>query len=410
MGTEYSEVTLDQLRSFIGLFVLILLAWLLSSHKKEIRNMKGLILTALLLQFLLGFLILWSPAGKYFFSAANSVVSKVLSFSDQGAAMIFGENFREHYFAFSVLPTIIFMSALMSVLFHLGIIQKVVNGMAWVIIRFMKVSGAEALAACANVFVGQTEAPLVVKPYIAKMTSSELMCLMVGGMANIAGGVMAAYVSFGADAGHLLASSLISAPACLLISKIILPELGQPETLGKATQILPSEQSNVLEAACTGATEGLSLALNVAAMLLVFVALTGLVNEAFSLLPAVQGQPLSVERILGWLFAPLAYFIGVDVKDVWAVGQLLGKKMFLNEFIAYLDLKELKGVLSERSFTLSTYALCGFANFSSIAIQIGGIGHLVPSRRKEIAHLGIKAMLGGTLATLMTACIAGILI
>lgn len=399
---------MERLISLSGLVVIIFLAWLLSNRKSKL-NLK-LILSGVALQFVFGLLILKTTPGNYFFRAANEFVTKVISFSDAGAAMVFGEGFQEHFFAFSVLPTIIFVSAFFSVMFYFGIIQKIVEFFAIIMVRVMNVSGSESLAASANIFVGQTEAPLVIKPYLATMTRSELMCLMVGGMANIAGGVMAAYVSFGADAGHLLAASIMSAPACMIISKIMLPETEVSPTKGKVIIKIEKQGENVLDAACMGASDGLKLALNVAAMLIAFVAFTAFLNYTLTFLPDVAGTPLTFERILGWVFAPIAFICGVDFKDIWSVGTLLGKKMFLNEFIAYLDLKTLKGVISERSFTIATYALCGFANFSSIAIQIGGIGELVPSRRKDLAQLGFKAMLGGTLATLMTATIAGILL
>lgn len=399
---------MERLISLSGLVVIIFLAWLLSNRKSK-PNLK-LILSGVALQFIFGLLILKTTPGHYFFSAANEFVTKVISFSDAGAAMVFGEGFQEHFFAFSVLPTIIFVSAFFSVMFYFGIIQKIVEFFAIIMVKVMNVSGSESLAASANIFVGQTEAPLVIKPYLASMTRSELMCLMVGGMANIAGGVMAAYVSFGADAGHLLAASIMSAPACMIISKIMLPETEVSPTKGKVIIKIEKQGENVLDAACMGASDGLKLALNVAAMLIAFVAFTAFLNYTLTFLPDVAGSALTFERILGWVFAPIAFICGVDFNDIWSVGTLLGKKMFLNEFIAYLDLKTLKGVISERSFTIATYALCGFANFSSIAIQIGGIGELVPSRRKDLAQLGFKAMLGGTLATLMTATIAGILL
>lgn len=399
---------MERLISLVGLLVLMLFAWLMSSDRKHINYRT--IIAGVLIQMTLGVLILKTTGGAYFFQAANVFVSKILSFSDAGAAMIFGEGFREHYFAFSVLPTVIFMSALMSVMFYLGVIQHIVKWLAVLMVKLMDVSGAESLAASVNIFVGQTEAPLVIKPYIASMTKSELMCVMVGGFANIAGGVMAAYVSFGADAGHLLASSIISAPASILIAKIMLPEREKSVTKGKVSIDIEKSGENVLEAACIGASDGLKLALNVAAMLIAFVAFTAMLNYGLELLPDFNGAPLSFERILGWGFAPIAFIIGVPMQDALAVGTLLGKKMFLNEFIAYMDLKDLKDVLTPRGFTLATYALCGFSNFSSIAIQIGGIGELVPSRKKDLAKLGFKAMLGGTLATLMTATIAGILL
>lgn len=384
------------------------LAWLLSADKKKLQF--RLITTGVLLQFIFAVLILKTTPGLAFFSAAREFITKLVGFSDQGAAMIFGDGFREHFFAFSVLPTIIFVSSFMAVLFYFGIIQKVVQFLAWIMMKIMNISGAESLSASANVFMGQTEAPLVIKPYIATMTNSELMAMMTGGMATVAGGVLAAYVSFGADAGHLLAASIMSAPASLVIAKIIFPETKKPKTLGQVKVDIPIEDENVFDAACRGASEGLKLAANVAAMLIAFIALAALLNYFFGFLPDVAGEPLKIERILGWLFSPVAFMLGVTADDMFHVGNLLGKKMFLNEFVAYIDLKDLKGVISERSFIIATYALCGFANFSSIAIQIGGIGELVPERRKDLAKLGFKAMLGGTLAALMTACIAGILI
>lgn len=399
---------MERLISIVGLLFLLFVAWLLSSDKKHVNYRT--VVAGVLIQFMLGVLILKTTAGAYFFEAANVFITKILSFSDLGAEMIFGQDFREHYFAFSVLPTIIFMSALMSVMFYLGIIQSIVKWLAVLMVKLMDVSGAESLAASVNIFVGQTEAPLVVKPYIESMTKSELMCLMVGGMANIAGGVMAAYVGFGADAGHLLAASIISAPASILVAKIMLPEREVSVTKGEVKIEIEKAGENVLEAACIGAADGLKLALNVAAMLIAFVAFTAMLNYGLGLLPEVNGEPLTFERILGWCFSPVAFLIGIPWSDALAVGTLLGKKMFLNEFLAYMDLEKLKGVLSDRGFTLATYALCGFSNFSSIAIQIGGIGELVPSRKKDLARLGLKAMFGGTIATLMTATVAGILL
>jgi len=399
---------LERLVSFFGIFVLIGIAWLFSTNRKAVKL--KIVITGVLFQVVLGFLILWTPPGKFVFEVAKEFITKIISFSDAGATLVFGEGFREHFFAFSVLPTIIFVSSLMSILFYWGWIQKVVQVMATLMMKVMDVSGAESLAASANVFVGQTEAPLVVKPYIASMTNSELMALMTGGMATIAGGVMAAYVSFGADPGHLLAASIMSAPASLLVAKVLVPETEVSKTKGVVKIDIPIDDANVLDAACRGASEGLKLALNVGAMLIAFVALAALINYGLSFIPLIAGAPLTVERILGWAFAPIAWVIGVPSQDISAVGSLLGKKMFLNEFVAYLDLKEMKGVISDRSFIISTYALCGFANFSSIAIQIGGIGSLVPERRKDLAIYGLRAMIGGTIAALMTATIAGILI
>jgi len=396
------------LTSLIGLFVLLFFAWLMSNNKKKINY--RLVASGLILQFIFALLVLKTAPGRWFFSAANDAVTKLLSFSDAGAAMIFGEGFKEHFFAFSVLPTIIFVSALFSVLFYIGVIQYVIKWLAYVMVKVMDVSGAESLSVCADIFVGQTEAPLVVKPYIPTMTRTEIMSMMIGGMASIAGGVMAAYVSFGVDAGHLLAASIMSAPAALIIANILMPETEVSLTKGTVKIQLEKSAENVLDAACTGAGDGLKLALNVGAMLIAFIALTAMANYFFSFLPAVGGMPMSIERVLGWIFAPIAYIVGVDFKDIGAVGTLIGQKMLINEFVAYLSLKDLKDVISERSFTIATYALCGFANFSSIAIQIGGTGSLVPSRRADIAKLGFKAMIGATIATLMTATFAGMLL
>jgi CNT family concentrative nucleoside transporter len=393
--------------SIVGLVVLMFLAWLISSDKKNMNF--RLILTGVGLQIVFAVLILWTTPGKLVFEAARVFVAKAISFSDAGAAFVFGPEHKQFFFAFSVLPTIIFVSAVMAVLFHLGVMQRIVKVMAKIMVKVMDVSGSESLAASANVFVGQTEAPLVIKPYLKTMTNSELMAMMTGGMATVAGGVMAAYASMGADAGHLLAASIMSAPASLVIAKIILPEGDESPTKGAVHVDIPKQDANVLDAACRGGAEGLHLALNVGAMLIAFIALVGLVNWSISWIQ-VGGQALTLEQILGWVFSPLAFIMGIESKDILTVGGLLGQKTILNEFVAYLSLIDAKEVISERSFNITTYALCGFANFSSIAIQIGGIGALVPSRRKDFAKIGLKAMIGGTLAAFMTATIAGILI
>lgn len=266
------------------------------------------------------------------------------------------------------------------------------------------------MCASANVFVGMTEAPLVVRPYLATMTRSELMAMMSAGMATIAGGVMAAYAGMGADAGHLLAASLMSAPAALVVAKIMVPELEESPTKGEVRVEVKRRDTNIFDAACRGAAEGLTLALNVGAMLIAFIALIALINWPLSQLPPVAGAPLSLERILGWGLAPLAWLMGIEWKDACAVGMLMGKKTIFNEFLAYEDLVTMKDQLSPRSFTLATYALCGFANFGSMAILIGGIGGLVPSRRQDIARYGLRALIAGTLAVFMTACVAGVLL
>ncbi len=401
--------------SAFGLFVMIGLAWLMSSHRRRVNwQLVGM---GLLLQFAFAWLTLKTAPGRMTFDAMGLLFTKVLDFVDKGSSFIFGENFRSIYFAFKVLPTIIFFSSLMSVLYYLGVMQRIVQVMAWVMQRTMLTSGAESLSAAANIFVGQTEAPLVIRPYVARMTNSELMAIMVGGFATIAGGVLAAYVGMGIDAGHLMTASVISAPAGLLIAKVLQPEVDLPETLGHAETNLPQTNSNVIEAAADGATEGLKLALNVAAMLIAFLGLIAMLDWMLASLGSFYfGQTWSFSKLLGYLFSPLAWLIGVPREDCVRVGELLGIRMATNEFVAYQQLSEwmrdpsLGVSLTERSRVLLTYALCGFANFGSIGIQIGGIGALAPERRGDLARLGLRAMLGGTLACLMTACVAGVLL
>lgn len=366
-----------------------------------------------------------------FFGMTRDIVAAILGFSDQGAKFIFGDGFQEHFFAFSVLPTIIFVSSLTAVLFHLGVLQAVVRFLAKIMVKLLDVSGSESLAASANVFVGQTEAPLIIKPYLPTMTQSELMAMMTGGMATVAGGVMAAYAGLGADPGHLLTASVMSAPASLILAKIMIPETEESPTKGLVKVDVPKQDANVLDAACRGAGEGLHLALNVAAMLIAFIALMALLNAGLKLMGTFESEylgltggaepntgPLTFEALLGGLMRPMAWLMGVEWADTGRVGTLLGIKTIVNEFVAYLSLAgDITGnvpagvkPLSDRSILISTYALCGFANFSSIAIQIGGIGALVPERRKDFAKIGLRAMVGGTLAAFMTATVAGMLL
>ncbi len=401
--------------SAFGLFVMIGLAWLMSANRRRVNW--HLVAMGLLLQFGFAWLTLKTEPGRLTFDALGELFSKVLDFVDAGASFVFGKEFRNYYFAFRVLPTIIFFSSLMSVLYHLGVMQRIVTLMSWVMQRTMRTSGAESLSAAANIFVGQTEAPLVIRPYVARMTNSELMAIMVGGFATIAGGVMAAYVGMGIDAGHLMTASIISAPAGLLIAKVLQPEVDQPDTLGQVAAELPQTNSNVIEAAAEGASEGLKLALNVAAMLIAFLGLIALLDWCLASIGRFYfAQTWSLSLLLGSLFSPLAWLMGVPRQDCMAVGELLGIRMVANEFIAYEKLAEwtkhppASGELTERSRVLLTYALCGFANFGSIGIQIGGIGALAPERRSDLARLGLRAMLGGTLACFMTACVAGVLL
>jgi len=405
---------MERFVSLLGLLVMIFLAWLLSVDRRRM-NIR-LIASGIILQFILAVLILRTAPGQLIFSNVQIAVTQVVGFAKEGATFVFGEDFvlgtkfKAPIFAFSVLPTIVFVSSLMAVLFYLGVLQKVVEFMAKVMAYAMDVSGSESLATAANVFLGMAEAPLVIKPYIKTMTRSEVMAMMTGGMATISGALLATYASFGADAGHLLTASIISAPAALVVAKIMIPESEQSLTKRIVKINIPREDANILDAACRGASDGAKLAINIAAVLICFIAFVALFNWLLSLLPDLWDAPLTLERILGWFCAPLAWVMGVEWNDAGTVGMLIGKKTILNEFLAYIDLVKYKDVISQRSFVIATYALCGFANFGSIAIQIGGYGSLVPARRKDFAKLGVRAMIGGSLAAFMTATIAGILI
>lgn len=405
----------SQLMSLVGLITIIAIAWILSTDRKKV-NWKT-VLSGMILQILFALIILKTSAGRNVFEGAKNMFTGLLSYTHEGSKFIFGSlvdpSSIGFIFATMVLPTIIFMSALMSVLYYLGVMQYVVKIFAWFMMKVMKTSGAESLAAAANVFAGQTEAPLVIKPYIDNMTQSELLALMIGGMATVAGGVLAAYVGLGIDAGHLLSASVMAAPAALVLAKLLMPETQESQTAGNVKMVEEKNATNIIEAAALGASEGLSLALNVGAMLLAFIALIAMLNGIIGFIGANLGfESLSLEVITGYLFSPVAFMIGVPWDDCTAVGSLLGKKLILNEFVAYMDLKELIKAesISPRAITLSTYALCGFANFSSIAIQLGGIGTLAPKRRGDLARLGLKALLGGTMAGLMTASVAGMLL
>lgn len=404
---------MERLISFIGLVCMLGCAYLLSSERKSIRWQT--VGSGLLIQIVFGLLILKTSFGMSLFEGARSFFTGILSYTNEGSEFIFGPLMNTRRFGFiffvMVLPTIIFMSSLMSVLYHLGLMQIVIKATAKIMVKLMGTSGAESLSAAANIFAGQTEAPLVVKPFISQMTKSELMALMTGGMATVAGGVLAAYVGMGIDAGHLLAASVMSAPAALVCAKMIVPETEHSLTQGQVELDLPKNHVNLIDAAAGGAADGLKLALNVGAMLLAFIALIAMVNGVFGYVGALINIPeLSLELIMSYAFAPVAFLLGVPSQDVLQVGSLLGKKLVLNEFVAYMDLQSMLNTLSPRSITIATYALCGFANFSSIAIQVGGIGTIEPSRRTDLAKLGVKSLIAGTLACFMTAAIAGILI
>ncbi len=414
-----------RLISLLGLLVMVGLAWLMSSYKRRLPG--RVVVGGLALQFALAWVVLRTAPGRTIFDAADLLFRELLNCVDAGSQFVFGADYSEHMFAFKVLPTIIFFSAFMSIFYYYGIMQWIVGVFAKIMQKTLGTSGAETLSAAANIFVGQTEAPLVVRPYISTMTVSELNALMVGGFATIAGGVLAAFVEMGISAKHLLSASVISAPAALLIAKVMQPEVDKPKTLGTVRVHVEQSAKNVVEAIAKGTTDGLRLALNVGAMLLVFLALIAVVNGLIGWLGGVLGSflgcPLdtlfgvhlhydrwSLELILGYLFAPLAWIMGIEWKDCLRAGELLGLKIVTNEFLAFTSLAEIKDQLSDRSVTILTYALCGFANFSSIGIQLGGIGGIAPDRRADLARLGLRAMIGGSLAAFMTACVAGILL
>lgn len=411
-----------KLTSLLGLAGFLAMAWALSADRK--RFPWRTVISGVLLQFVFGFLILKTGPGQAFFKAFADAVSRVLDYAAEGSKFVFGPLADQaaiqkglavpsgFVFVITVAGTIIFVSALSSLLYHYGILQLIVRGAAWVMERLMKTSGSESLAAAANIFMGQTEAPLVIKPYLARMTRSEIMALMTGGMATIAGGVLAAYVGFGVSAGHLLTASVMSAPAALLIAKIMLPETEVSDTAAGATAQIERQSHNGLDALCRGASDGAMLTINVMAMLIAFVAVVALANGLLSWLLGTVGvqNAAPLQTLFGWVNAPFAWLMGVPGKDCLAVGQILGERIVLNEFIGYLSLAKVKDALDPRSVTLATYALCGFANFASIAIQIGGIGSLMPERRADLAKIGLRAMAGGLLACYLTATVAGMLV
>lgn len=403
---------MERLISFCGLFVMLFLAWLMSSHKRRIPW--RVVIGGTLLQFALALLVLKTAGGRRLFNAIGDMFTALLGFTTQGSQLVFPDSPVGH-FAFRVLPTIIFVSCLMSVLYHIGVMQWVVKSFAWLMQRTLGTSGAETLSASANIFMGQTEAPLLVRPFLPGMTQSELNAVMVGGFATIAGGVMAIYISFGMNAGHLVTASVISAPAALVIAKLMLPETEQPATADAAHVVVPQPAVNVFEAATIGAMDGVKLAINVAAMLIAFTALVALFNAVLGFIGARFGMTWSLEAAFGLAFAPMAWLMGIDAAECRTAGELLGIKMVLNEFLAYRELgtmlKTANGpALSPRTVTILTYALCGFSNFASIGIQIGGMGSMAPERRSDLARLGLRAMLGGTLACNMTACVAGVIL
>ena len=400
---------MERLLSVVGLLAILAGAWALSTDRKAIRLRT--VAWGLGLQFALALFVLKLPIGQRIFGWLGEKISALLALSFKGSEFVFGELGKPgggnigFVFAFQVLPTIIFVAALFAILYHLGIMQVIVTLLARVMTRLMGASGAESLNAAAGVFMGQTEAPLTIRPYLNTMTESELLCVMTSGMAHISAGIMGAYIFIaGVEPRFLLASVLMTAPGSILIAKLLIPETETPQTAGTVKLEVVRADANLVGAAARGTSEGLSLALNVGAMLISFLALIALLNAILGL------TGLTLETILGYVFAPVALLMGVAAKDAMAVGSLLGLRMVTNEFIAYSSLGPMKAALDPRSFAIATFALCGFANFSSIGIQIGGIGALAPERKNDLSRLGLRALVAGTLANFMTACIAGLLL
>ena len=406
---------MEQLTGIIGVMILLGIAYLLSNNRKLIDM--NIIAWGLGLQISFAFIILKTPLGKSLFSYLNIIIMKLISFADAGSDFLFtsfvpeiGYHLALVNFAFRALPVIIFFSSLIAVTYYFGIVQFIIKKIAFIMEKTMKTSGAETLSVSANIFVGQTEAPILIRPFISSMTKSELMTVMVGGFATVAGSVMALYVSWLNDipsiAGHLLAASVMSAPAALMIAKIIYPETESSETMGDLKINIEQKSTNAMEALGDGATSGLKLAANVAAMLVAFVSLVAMINYLLGF------AGTSMESILGFIFKPLAWTMGVPWSEAGSLGTLMGKKIVFTELIAYGDLKELMstGAITDRTAIIASYALCGFANFGSIGIQLGGIGGMAPERKKDLAKLVTKAMVGGALASWLTATIAGLLI
>lgn len=413
-----------RLLSLLGLLGFIGICWAASKHRKSIRWRT--VFVGLSLQIALGFIFLRWDAGRAFLDQTGQGVKNFLDLSIAGSSFLFGDlgdvKKGGFLFAFQVLPTIIFFSSFMAVVYHLGIMKYIIHGIAWFMVRVMRTSGSESMSVASNIFVGQTEAPLLVRPFLKGMTNSELMAVMTGGFATIAGGVFALYTSFGIDPGHLLVASVMSAPAALVVAKVLLPETEKSETYGTVHVELEKTSSNLVEAAANGASDGLKLALNVAAMLIAFLSLIAVVNWALAgvewMFSSYDGDPaewqatLTLQRILAVVLAPLAFLLGVEWSDILPMGELLGYKIAVTELVAYQELgsEAMQERMSPRSIEIATYALCGFANFASIAIQVGGIAALVPERKSDLARLGLRAMMGGAIASWMTACVAGVLI
>ncbi len=416
-----ARFAVPRVQPLAGLIVILTIAYAISTNRRAID--RRTVAWGLSLQILFALIVLKTTTGQRVFQTLGGLINRLLDFASVGSSMVFGPLGDKTVwprimntvfgpegaqyavlFAFQVLPTIIFIAALFAVLYYFGVMQLVVRAFAILMRRVMRASGAESLNVAASIFMGQTEAPLTIRPYLPRMTESELMTVMTSGMAHISGGIMAAYILFGIEAQHLLTAVIMTAPGTLMMAKIFVPETEVPETTGTVTLAIERTDVNVIDAAGRGTSEGLQLALNVGAMLISFLALVALLNALLGLVH------LSLQQIFGWVFAPVAWSMGVPWRDAPTIGNLLGTRMALNEFVAYSQLGPMKATLDPRSFTIATFALCGFANFSSIGIQIGGIGALAPTRRHDLARLGFRAMLAGTLANFITATIAGFLL
>jgi CNT family concentrative nucleoside transporter len=401
----------------LGLLTMLALAYLFSTNRRAIRLKT--IAWGLGLQIALAFLVFYWTLGQQLFFRAGNAVNRLLSYSYIGSAFVFGELGKQQsslgfIFAFQVLPTIIFIAALFALLYYLGVMQVIIRGAAWLMQRVMGASGAESLNVAASIFMGQTEAPLTIRPFLPDLTQSELMTIMTSGMAHVSGGIMAAYIAFGVEARHLLTAVIMTAPGTIMMAKMLVPETEQPKTMGTVHMENVERDSNFLAAIARGTTEGLGMAINVGAMLIAFLALIALSNGIMGGIHnwlaghGVQWFPTTLQQIFGWAFAPVAWIIGVPWRDCVQIGNLLGTRMVVNELVAFSYLGPMKGTLDPRSFTIATFALCGFANFSSIGMQIGGIGALAPNQKSQLAKFGIRAMLAGTMANLMSASIVGI--
>jgi CNT family concentrative nucleoside transporter len=420
---------MSRLQPLVGLALIGLIAYSLSTNRRAIKGRT--IAWGFGLQFVFALLVLKTTAGQRTFEVLGEKIRQLLDFAAVGSSFVFGPIGNQPVwarvmnaalgpegaqygviFAFQIAPTIIFIAALFAILYYFGLMQLIVRLFAMVMHRVLGASGAESLNVAASIFMGQTEAPLTIRPYLARMTESELMTVMTSGMAHISGGIMAAYIAFGIEPKHLLTAVIMTAPGTLMMAKMFVPETATPETLGSVKLDVKTGDVNVVDAAGRGTVEGLHLAMNVVAMLISFIALIALLNAVLGWIGLHTPLPddLSLQKIFGLVFAPIAWSLGVSWKDAFTVGNLLGTRMVLNEFIAFAQLGPMKEMLDPRSFTVATFALCGFANFASIGIQIGGIGALVPERRHDLARLGMRAMLAGTLANFVSACIAALLL